>query len=161
MAARGARAKVRCTENRGVKETASPSENGESGATARYIRGDMERRPRLSSGAAVFDRQRDEVSYADTVLDKSATLAGTDDSGSDQTLNGRMVFKPAVLGAASGSQIRVTVLFGTGSTTLSGAITSMFVGQGAAAGNEWNFTGNQVQLLFSGAGMVDSSPAGI
>jgi hypothetical protein len=36
-----------------------------------------------------------------------------------------MVFKPAVLGAASGNQIRVTVLFGTGSTTLSGAITSM------------------------------------
>jgi len=98
MAARGARAKVRCTENRGVKETASPSENGESGATARYIRGDMEGRPRLaqveaaevteaapgrSSGAALFDRQRDEVSYADTVLDKSATLAGTDDGGSD------------------------------------------------------------------------------
>lgn len=91
-----------------------------------------------------------------TVYDKIATLAGTDDGNSDATFDIRVVHKAAVLGAASGNQIRVTIMWGTTCAAISNAIADMWVGQAAAAGNEWDFTGNQVQVLFSGAGTTNA-----
>ena len=66
-----------------------------------------------------------------------------------QSENERMVFPASVLGAATGNQIRVSFLFhGTdgGGPYVFGPC---YIGQ---SGTAPNFTGDQVQVLFSGAG---------
>lgn len=91
-----------------------------------------------------------------TVYDKTSTMLGTDDGDSDNNINQRQVIKATLLSAATGDQIRITGYFGTACTTTSSAVSSMFVGQGAAAGNEYNFTGNQVAVTFGGVGTINS-----
>lgn len=94
------------------------------------------------------------------VLDKSATLAGTDDGNGNGGANFRHIVKAAVLGAATGTQMRVTLLFGTAETTETPAIDDMWVGQAAASGNAYDFNGNQVQLKFSGGNSINGAAAG-
>jgi hypothetical protein len=93
-----------------------------------------------------------------TVYDKSATLAGTDDGGSTN-LNARVYFPASLLSAASGNQIRITALFGSGQAASVAQITSMWVGQ-RIGGNNYDFTGDQVQMLFGGVGTIDDTTGG-
>lgn len=95
-----------------------------------------------------------------TVYDKSATLAGTDDGANDTSVNFRVVHKAAVLGAATGTQARITFLFGVSSASVSNAVSSVEIGQAAAAGHEYDLNGNQVQVLFGGVGTLNSSAGG-
>lgn len=101
-----------------------------------------------------------------TVFDASATLAGTDDGNGNGNFNFRQLFAPAGLSAATGTQIRLTFLFGTGEPTESGAIDAVFVGQKttttiSSASTDAIFTGNQVQVTFSGSTSVNGSAAGV
>lgn len=91
------------------------------------------------------------------VFDKSATLAGTDDGGGDSNLNFREVINSLNLSAATGTQVRVTILFGTACPTETGSLDALYIGRAATSGHAYDFNGNQVQLTFSGGTSVNGS----
>lgn len=94
-----------------------------------------------------------------TVVFTTAVLNGTDDGGGDGNINARLIFPAGVLSAAAGAtQVRVTLLMGTGCPTISGAITSCWVGRGAGSGSQ-NYNGNQTQCLFGGSSSANVSAA--
>jgi len=100
------------------------------------------------------------------VFDASATLAGTDDGNGNGNFNARQLFTPAALSAASGNQIRLTLLFGTAEGSETAAIDAVWVGQRTTTTivsppTSSIFTGNQVQVLFGGSGSVNGSAAGV
>lgn len=82
-----------------------------------------------------------------TVFDASATLAGTDDGNGNSNVNFRQVIKHNVLSAATGNQVRITVLFGSSEGTENPAVDDLWFGQL----NPTTFTafdGNQVHVTF-------------
>lgn len=95
------------------------------------------------------------------VVDQSTALAGTDDGDGNGNANFRQLINTAALGAATGTQVRVTVLFGTAEGSESPAIDDMWIGQKAAAGNPYDFNGNQVQVKFGGGSSINGSAAGV
>lgn len=84
-----------------------------------------------------------------TVFDGSS-LDATDDGGANAAVTFRILFPANLLSAASGNQIQVSFRTGTGSAAGSPDVSGAWVGRGAGAGSI-NFTGNQVQLKFSGS----------
>ena len=78
----------------------------------------------------------------------------TDDSELNTDL--RQVFPSSMLTAASGAtQFRITV--NQGSIGFGGQVTPFYFGRKAAAGDPYDFNGNQVQVLFGGAAQPASS----
>ena len=59
--------------------------------------------------------------------------------------NVRNLFPSAEFSGSSGNQIRVTIAAGS---TENLSITSVYIGHKASSGNEYDFDGNQSQLLF-------------
>lgn len=92
-----------------------------------------------------------------TVYDKSSVLAGTDDGGGDQQINLRDVAASTFLTSGSSTTARITILWGTASSTVTGAFITTYFGQRNAS--TISFKGNQVQVLFGG-GAPTSSAAG-
>lgn len=100
-----------------------------------------------------------------TVFDKSGTgpglLGGTDDGDGNGNLNFRQIIQNAALGAATGTQMRVSLLFGTAETSETPAIDDLWGSQVAASGHPYDDNGNQVQFKFSGGNTINGSAAGL
>jgi len=75
---------------------------------------------------ALPDSSNQEITWWPFVLDKSATLNGADDGDGDANLNARVVIKSALLGAATGDQIRLNAPMGAAG---SGGLDACYVGQ--------------------------------
>lgn len=93
------------------------------------------------------------------VFDGSSALAGTDDGNGNQNFNMRQLITAAALSSASGTQMRVTVLWGTGEGTETPGADAFWGGQSAQNGTA-HFSGNQVQFTFSGSTSINGSAAG-
>lgn len=91
------------------------------------------------------------------VYDVTSALIGTDDGDTDATINFRQVIPSSNLSSATGNKCKLEIRFGTLCPTESGTITGMYFGQKGATAP--NFTGNQVQVTFSGAGTIDGGAA--
>jgi len=78
-----------------------------------------------------------------------STTLTANDTGWGGT-NIRVVVPKASLSAGPSGQIRVTLRFASSATSAS-TVDSVWIGTGAASGNAYNFTGDQVQLKFSGS----------
>jgi len=86
----------------------------------------------------------------------SQGLAG--DETSWQGYNLRVVIPTAALSAGPNNKIRVTVQ--TASTATSSAILdSLWIGTAASSGNAYNYTGDQVQLKFTGSNSTALGPS--
>lgn len=92
-----------------------------------------------------------------TVFDRTTSLTGTT-GGNFANTNFRVVIGSSLLGVATGTQIRITLRWGTDCATLAAGCTNMWVGRAAASGHAYDFNGNQVQVLF-GAGAAPSCSA--
>lgn len=75
-------------------------------------------------------------------------------SGNWKGVSVRTVIKPGALsGTAGAKHVKVKIATAPGTASSSG-IVSAWLGEGASAGNEYNFDGNQVQLKLKGATSV-------
>jgi len=88
------------------------------------------------------------VTAVQVTLDTNASVTGA--------ANTRVWFNSNLL-TGSGTQIRVTL---ANSTALTLGIGSMYVGTAALSGNFYDFAGDQVRLLFGGAGSVTIPTSG-
>jgi hypothetical protein len=91
-----------------------------------------------------------------TVYDATSLLAGTDDGSSAQTqhmvVRGR--YPSTVFTAAVGTLCRVSLLWGNLSGASATGFLNVWFGQAAVGTGDSQFTGNQVNLLFSGVHTV-------
>lgn len=94
-----------------------------------------------------------------TVFDQTTALAGTDDGGGNTNLNLRQVIPAALLSAAVGTQIRVTVAFGSAEGSELPAVDDFWVGQQGGAATDFN--GHQVQCTFSSGVPINGSAGGV
>lgn len=92
------------------------------------------------------------------VFDKSASLAGTTDSDGNSNINIRQRVPKATLSAASGTACQLTLLFGTDCPT-SLALNTLYFGQSDQGANSIKFSGDQVQVKFSGGATVNGGAA--
>jgi hypothetical protein len=82
------------------------------------------------------------------------TLGGSDSGWAGYTV---VVQLPAaLLSAASGSQVRLTMNYGN---VGNGTTVKVYFGQAAGAGDTYDFSGTQVNILFSGVDFVGSGAA--
>lgn len=96
------------------------------------------------------------ISSSTVVYNATSVLAGTDDGGSDANINFRQSIPSSALSPASGSKCQLKILFGSASATEGTTIDALWFGQ--AGGTLPNFTGDQVQVKFSGSGSVGAGP---
>lgn len=89
------------------------------------------------------------------VYNQTALMAGTNDGDLNNGQNYRVSIPASVLGAASGNQMRVSMMWGTLATAVGNGITSMWMGQRGAT--DPDFSGNQVQVKWGGSGTLNSA----
>jgi hypothetical protein len=94
-----------------------------------------------------------------TVFDQSGSMAGSDDGNTNSNRNFRVQFTSAILSAASGNLCQLTFLWGTAEGSEAGAVTDCWFGQQGATPPD--FTGDQVQVFFSGSAGFNGSAAGV
>ena len=93
------------------------------------------------------------------VYDQSAALnpggSGTDDGNSDGNQNCRQIIPSSVLSAASGNQFQLRLRWGSAGGAETGTFTSMYFGKRSGTSGI-NFTGDQVQVLVGGSGVINA-----
>jgi len=80
-----------------------------------------------------------------TVFDRTTQMAGTDDGDGDQQVWTRLrIAASSWSTAAAGTSVRITILWGASSPTVTNALVSLWFGQAGAS--KGDFTGDQISL---------------